>query len=121
MKRTRIKRHAPPDRLSPEERRHVLQRDGECIARILARKKIVPPDECRNHFGDPIYVFTLADLTYEHVKPHAAMGKRAPSADGVGRRHGVACCWAHNVNGWTSKNRAAIREYLAALEQEGRL
>jgi hypothetical protein len=125
MKRTPIRRHPAPDRLSPEERSHVLNRERECIIPILVRLgKISPPDKdavCRDQWGDPIRVFTLDNLTYEHVKPSAGMGIRAPSGDWLGRRWGVAACAHHNNNGATSKYRAAIRDYLADREERGML
>lgn len=120
MKRTAIKPHAHPDPLSGTERSHVINRDRACIAFILYREGKVAFDTCRDTWGNYMSPDNLLLLTYEHTKPNAAMGMRAPSADGVGRRWGVACCPRHQ-DGWTSKHRALIREHLARLEAEGRL
>lgn len=115
MKRSAIRRKTAPDRLDAAERLHVLNRDRECIIAKLVRDGDIRPAPgempCRNQWGDPITVFTLDNLTYEHVKPEAAMSLRAPSE----RRWGVAACHHHNVNGATSKYRGAIREHLMVL------
>jgi hypothetical protein len=121
MKRSSIKAKVAPDRLDAEERLHVLNRERECIIAILTRTGKIGPTNaeatCRTQWGDAIYAFGLDNLTYEHVKPQAAMSLRAPS----NRRWGVAACHHHNVNGATSKYRPQIREYLAEREERGTL
>ncbi len=120
MKRTPLVPHAHPDPLSGTERSHVINRDRVCIAFLLYREGLVAFDVCRDTWGQLMSPDNLLLLTYEHTKPAPMMGKRAPSADGVGRRWAVACCPRHQ-EGWTSKHRPLIRERLAKMEAEGTL
>ena len=131
MKKTAKKtwRRDPADRTDPEERAHVLRRDGDCIGRVLAYMGWVSMHECRGPFGDPEpFPVPIEHLTLEHVKPAPRMGTRAMSAkseeakrgDSLRRWSVAACHWA-NVNGWTSKYRTFVLIYLERLERLGRL
>lgn len=101
-------RRKPEDRLDPAERAHVLARDPLCIIERLVREgRITGADPC------------AGPETYEHVKPHARMGKRATSVAGEGRRWAVRACLHHNDDGATSKYRPEIREWLAELAAKG--
>ena len=142
MKRTPLKRRsplrgrslrarprAPADRTDPDERAHVLRRDGDCIGRILARNGWTAPHYCRGPFGQPEpYPVPFEHLTLEHVKPFPRTGTRAMSPKSAEfkrgdrlRRWSVAACADANVNGWTSKHRAEVLVYLERLEALGHL
>ncbi len=117
------------EKVDPDERAHILRREGDCIGRVLANWGWVPMHTCRGKFGDPEpYPVPYEHLTLEHVKPAARMGTRAMSAKSAEFKRGdrlrrwavAACDWA-NVNGWTSEYRTYVLLYLERLEREDRL
>lgn len=100
MKRTRLKRKPHKDPVTAEMRTKILERDGwTCVAPLLGASS-----ECADRWGSR----NNDDLTLDHVRQHAMMGKRAPSDE----RHLVTLCWHHHLNGWATAHRELLREYL---------
>ena len=90
-------------RVTPDLRRQVLQRDGQCVLAILE-----PGHLCRDTWGRHHASTALDLLSLEHVKDQPRMGRRAPSDPA----HLVAMCHWSNVNVPSKDQRTAIREYL---------
>ena len=123
LRRTTLRAKPRPaeDKVDPRERRHVLLRDGECIARKCIRLGLVPDNHvCRDALGNPLPAMPdPMTLSLEHVKEAAQVGgNRAPST----RRWMVAACYhANNGDYWVSKYRSYIRLYLEWLDSKGAL
>jgi len=110
------------EKVTPEDRQMVLERDGyRCVAPMLAVKYDLPtPDACRDRWGRLAIAYITADgpvyrpeaLTYEHVRLTAAMGGRKPAPS---LRTSLTACDHHNVNGWCQANKRYERQYLAEL------
>lgn len=91
------------DRVTPEMRIAVLERDGGCVQPHLTRfgESVVYPDPCNGR------------LTLDHVQSgYGRMGKRAPSD----MAHLVTLCFHHHLDGWATSHRPELRTYLASVE-----
>jgi len=93
-----------PDPVTPEVRREVLRRDGECVLAKLDPEHYV----CRDAWGNRHDPYDRDKLTLEHVKDELAMGKRAPSDP----QHLVALCAHANIGVPSKAQRALLRQYL---------
>ena len=81
------------DRVSPELRIAVLERDQGCVAPRLGGSVM----DCGGRD------------TLDHVKDQPRMGKRAPSD----MAHLVTLCEQHHLwTGWATSHRPELREYL---------
>lgn len=91
------------DRVSPETRNAVMERDRQCLAALLDLSHM-----CRNQWGDRHSPYDVSWLTIEHVRTDPG-GKRRHDA-----LHLVAMCHEANVLHWGSstENRALINAYL---------
>lgn len=115
-------RRAEAEKVTPEDREATFARDGyRCTAPVIAeRYELAAPDACRDRWGRLATAYITVEgpvyhreaLTYEHVRPEAAMGGRKPAA---GLRTSLTACWHHNVNGWCQANKRHERQYLADL------
>lgn len=84
------------DRVSPELRIAVLERDQGCVAPRLGGSVM----DCGGRD------------TLDHVKDQPRMGKRAPSD----MAHLVTLCEQHHLwTGWATSHRPELREYLRAV------
>jgi hypothetical protein len=87
------------DPVTPEVAQAVLQRDrGMCLAPLLDPSQ---SGTCSGH------------LTFDHVRDHAMMGRRAPSDTA----HLATLCWFHHLGSraganWATSHRDALRAYL---------
>lgn len=95
------------DPVTPEMAAYVLARDRVCIA-----YRVDSTHRCRNRWGDEHAPDDVRQLTIDHVKREARMGKRAESVPAC---LVAACGWANN-EGWCSAHRAEERAYLAMAE-----
>jgi 5-methylcytosine-specific restriction endonuclease McrA len=109
MKRSPMRRwHRPEaDKVTPELRAAVIARDGVCFLSRLNRLHV-----CRDKWGNEQR--PDENLTVDHVKDEAGMGKRAPSD----LRHLVAMCYGANVGVPSREVRILERAYLARLYEE---
>lgn len=94
------------DPVTPELRREVLRRDGECV---LVKRD--PFHVCRDQWGNWHLPNDLNRLSLEHVKSEPRMGVRAPSDP----RHLVALCHAANIRVPSKDERAWMRAYLESV------
>lgn len=103
----------------------VFLRDGGCIA--AQGDKVgadVATDLCANRYGYTHRWNDLLQMTFEHVRKHAAMGApKAPDRE----EQAVTLCWHHGVQGWELSHKDAERAYLRKLypaywadEEQGR-
>jgi hypothetical protein len=100
MKRLPLKRKKHSDPVTPEMRERVLERDEyRCVAPLLGASSA-----CANRWGDE----GIDDLTLDHIREFAMMGKRAPSDE----KHMVTLCYHHHLHGWATAHRDLLREYL---------
>ena len=108
------------DKVTPELRNYILDRDRICIA-----ARIDSDHQCRTRFGVPHAADDRRYLTLDHVhgKPFIGVlqitkeggyGDRAPSD----KYHIVVACGDANNNGWCSAHRREERSYLAEVEPE---
>ena len=118
MKRTALTRRTPirawrraeADKVTPEIREAVLERDSGCIANLLGAL-----DQCRDTWGNPLVLqgrYHRHLLELDHIRPFAMTGKRGPS-DTI--RWLAAMCPFHHRHGnppWATGHRDVIREYL---------
>lgn len=95
------------DRVTPELRSAVLDRDRQCVLATLDRGH-----QCRDAWGTPHAPTDRDRLTMEHVKSELRFGRRAPSD----MAHLVALCAAANIGVPSKVQRAAFREYLRVVE-----
>ena len=95
MKRSPLKRKPHKDPVTSKMYEAVMERDkNECVAPSLGASS--------NCDGQ---------LTLDHVREFAMMGKRAPSD----LKHLVVLCWHHHLNGWATAHRELLREYLKSV------
>ena len=90
------------NRVTPELRESILQRDGRCF---------LADDEghvCRDLWGQEHAPDDLSKLTLEHVKDELTAGRRAPSDE----RHMLALCATANFRVPSKAVRARMRAYL---------
>lgn len=92
----------------PGEVDHIFRRDGECVIAKGWRERL--PGFVEPH--RPCSKGVMGRDTVEHVKPVLGMGIRALNL----RYFCVRACWEHNVNGECSRQREAVRAYLARVE-----
>lgn len=106
LTRAQRRRRDPDERVSPEERRHVLLRDGQCFAYRVDGTHV-----CRDRWARSHSPFALDMLTIEHVKRDLRAGDRALSK----RWFMVALCDAENLRPPSATLRQKMRDYLSDL------
>lgn len=132
LRRTAIKRkptaRKPGDRVSPEDRRFVIARDGMCfwsrvwVAVTMHEGWVTYPMAeamgshwCSNAMGLMHPATARDELTVDHFWHDGGhMRDRAPSDP----QHMVAACWALNDHGMTHHMRMLERRYAAWLRGE---
>ncbi len=84
----------------------IIHRDGGCtLARLFF------DHQCRDQWGETHSPYDQRKLTIEHIKDELMMGRRAPSDV----RHLVALCAGANFGVPSKEERAAMRDYLVAV------
>lgn len=98
------------DRVTPEMREQILDRDGACLL-----WKMDNDHQCRDTFGNPHAPNDRGRLTLEHVHDgYGLMGRRAPSD----ARHLLALCGGSNTGVPSKADRAAFRAYLERVNAD---
>ena len=95
-------------RVIPALRDAVFARDRRCVLFNLD-----PDHVCRDRWGQPHMPGAVHLLTIENGKRELRMGVRAENSMGTM----VAMCWAGNLGPPTKVQRAAIRAYLAEVNE----
>mgnify|MGYP001577563256 CR=1 FL=1 len=94
---------------TPELRRAVLRRDGQCIAGLLGYAHL-----CADAWGNLHAPTDLDRMQLDHVKFEPAMGARAPSD----MLHLATLCGHAHLQGWATANRPRLRAYLSRMRMQ---